>query len=177
MGWPLDASHCAAFRRCQFELQDGIDHVFQNLWSCYASFLVDVSDEQDRDVALLGILEQLGCALANLCDTTWGRLDALRCHGLDRVDDNELWLYRFDVFEHRFNHGFAHYLCVGELGCSPVGVGSEYLAFEDAVGAKFELSCAFFTTHIENLHAVEMEDSLENEGGFADAWFSAEKRE
>ena len=88
-----------------------------------------------------------------------------------------MWLYCFDVLEHRFNHGFAHHLCVGELGCSPVGVGSEYLAFEDAVGAKFELSCAFFTTHIENLHTVKVEDRLENEGGFADAWFSAEERE
>ena len=52
------------------ELKHGIDDVLQYLRSRNASFLVDVTDEDDRRIAFLGELQDGGRALTNLHQAT-----------------------------------------------------------------------------------------------------------
>ena len=50
------------------ELEHGVDDVFEHFGSGDGAFFVDVADENDARSSALGVLEQLLCAFANLCE-------------------------------------------------------------------------------------------------------------
>ena len=82
-----------------FELQHGVDDVFEHPWSGEAAFLGDVADEDDRHVAFLGFVDEALRAAAHLTDAAGQRSEAGVGHGLDRVDHDELRTDAFDRVE------------------------------------------------------------------------------
>ena len=59
------------------ELQNGVDNVLQYLWSGYASFLIDMSDQDNGRVGLLGKFKDGGGTFAHLHQASGRRLDCL----------------------------------------------------------------------------------------------------
>ncbi len=81
------------------ELDHRIDDVLENLRACQRSLLRDVADEDDGHAAGLGKAEQRRGTFADLCDGTCGRLDILRHHRLDGVDDHQFRLHVLDMLK------------------------------------------------------------------------------
>ena len=154
------------------ELEDCIDHVFQNLRTCYAPFLVDVADDDDWGGRLLGKLEQHGGTLAYLAHTAGTALDVFGGHRLYGIDDDEVGLHGLDMFEHTLYHHLTHHLAVGQ-GFADSVVSS----FQYAVGTQFQLSRALLAADVEYGLAHQAKHRLQDEGGFSDAGLAAKQCE
>ena len=81
------AQHAEAAAGIALEIQHRVDHVFEHARPGDLPFLGDVTDQQHRGAAGLGEAHQFRRALAQLRDGARRRLDALRIHGLNGIDD------------------------------------------------------------------------------------------
>src|SRR5690625_5885873 len=66
-----------------------------------------MADQEGRDVALLGDLDEGGRDLAYLCDSSWHAFDGGRADRLDRVDYQEAGLDLVDVGQQRREVGLG----------------------------------------------------------------------
>ena len=154
LGSPQDAVRIVLF---PFEVQDGVDDVFEHLGPGDVAVLVDVPDDDDRDVeALRGAQEQVR-AFPDLGDGAGGRGQLRERHGLDGVDDDDVRFLRVHLFGDDFDVGLAEHQQV--LGRDA-----------QAVGAKLDLVGAFLTGGVENgLLLPQRLADLQKDGGLADA--------
>lgn len=90
-----------------FEIDDGIDDVFEDTGASDRAFFGDVSDHDYGDIADFGELHETGGTFADLGDAACAGGDGGEVDGLDRVDDQSLGLEAFDVFDGQFEIGFA----------------------------------------------------------------------
>ena len=90
-----------------FELEDGIDDVFEHLRTSQRAFLGDVADEDDGRARFLGKLEDTGGTFAHLTNAASTRLEVIGGDGLDGVDDEDVGLDIGDVGEDGVEIGFA----------------------------------------------------------------------
>ena len=79
--------HPKAAAGVALEIQHRIDHVLEHARSGDLAFLGHVADQQHGGAAGLGKADQFGRAFAQLRDRAGSRIDALRIHRLDRIDD------------------------------------------------------------------------------------------
>ena len=117
------------------KLQHTVHDMLQYLRSRDATLLVDMSDEDSRNVALLGKLQQRGCTFAYLYDATRRRLRRLGRDRLYRVNDDDVRLRLLDVRVNLLQRRLAHDQTVR-------------LRMADAVGAQLQLSCALLTRNV-----------------------------
>ena len=139
--------------------------MLEDFRTCNRAVFGDVADNDDRDAAFFGKLQQHGGTLADLADRTWRRLDIFRRDGLDRVDDDKVGRDIVDVFHYHLDHRFASHLH-GRCVC-----------LADAVGTQFQLARALLAAHIQNPQVWQAQHGLQNQRRFADARFSAKKCE
>ncbi|MPN05458.1 hypothetical protein SDC9_152708 [bioreactor metagenome] len=59
------------------KIQHAIDHMFENLWSCNRALLIDVPYDKDRHAAALCKLHQRHCAVLDLTDASWRRIETV----------------------------------------------------------------------------------------------------
>lgn len=72
-----------------FKCEDSIDHVFEYAWASQGALLGDMADHDDGGACGFGDGDELGAALADLCDAAWGGVDLIRVEHLDGVDDHD----------------------------------------------------------------------------------------
>ena len=146
------------------ELKHDIDDVFQDLGTGNGAVFGNMADNQHGDVALFGIFEQHGSALADLADAAGRGLDPLGIEGLDRVDHNDpgggLGQPRDDVLE----RGLAEQQTLFILNADPVG-------------AHFDLLGALLAGNVENGHPGQTYGHLKGQRGFTDTGLAAEQHE
>ncbi len=90
-----------------FEIEHGVDDVFQHLGAGEAAVLGDVADEKGRQVVALGGEQELRRGFAHLADAARRRLELEREHRLDRVDDEEPGPHPPDFLENPLDAGFG----------------------------------------------------------------------
>jgi len=73
--------------RVALEIQHGVDNVLEYTRAGERAVLGDMADQDQAGAALLGKARELRGTLAHLGDRTRGRLQGLRVHRLDRIDD------------------------------------------------------------------------------------------
>ena len=73
-----------------FELQHGVDHVFEDSWSRDRAILCDMADQGQREALFLGQPDQLLRAGAHLRDRARRTLQTLKPEGLNGIDDDEV---------------------------------------------------------------------------------------
>ena len=144
------------------ELQDSIDDVFQNLRTGYASFLINMSNQNDWRVCLLGKFENGGRTFAHLYQASGRRINRLGRYRLYGVDDNQVGPRIFDVHINLFQRCFACYQTVRGV-------------MADAVGTQLQLPCAFFAGNIQYLLFGQPQNGLQHKGGLSDSRFSAQQ--
>ena len=88
-----DAELVAAFA---FEIENGVDHVFDHTRTGDLAFLGDMADEDDADALSFGEGRQLVRSGADLADRAGGAIDRVQPHGLDRIDDGEVRGFFFE---------------------------------------------------------------------------------
>ena len=82
------------------KLNDGIDNMFQYLRTRQGSFLIDMSDKDDRDATRLGKSQQ-GCrTLPHLRHATRTAIHVLGGNRLNGVDDHDVRSYLLDMREY-----------------------------------------------------------------------------
>ncbi len=74
-------------RAFALEIQDGIDHMFQDARTGDGTFFGDVTHENEHLATPLGNPDQLLGAGANLSDGAGGGIQCIGVHGLDGIDD------------------------------------------------------------------------------------------
>ena len=79
------------------ERQHRVDDVLKSARACEGALLGDVTDEQDRDAAVLGQPHEGVRALSNLTDAAGCRRQCGVGNGLDRVDDEDGGIHRVDL--------------------------------------------------------------------------------
>ena len=79
-----------------FEIEHGVDKMFERLRSCDHALLGDMADKNGGDVVILGYFEELDRGGAYLCDTARFGGDVTRVDGLDRVDEREARFFLCD---------------------------------------------------------------------------------
>ena len=90
-----------------FELQNGVDNVFQHLRTGNGSFFGDVTHEHYGGVACFGKFEQSGSAFANLGDRTGRGVDTFNRNGLYGVDYHQIGGHFAYVAKHLVELRFA----------------------------------------------------------------------
>jgi hypothetical protein len=143
------------------ELQHRVDDVFEHAWSGETAVLGDVTDEHDRDVALLGFVDEPLGATAHLTDAAGQRPESRVGHRLDRVDHDQLRADALDRIEDMRQRG---------LGVEPqvVAGGAE------ALGAPLDLLGALFCGDVQRRPAPSGEQ-LQQQRALADARLAAEQ--
>ena len=82
--------------------------MLQHSWTGEVAFLRHMAHQQQDRVSTLGVLDQHGCALSNLGNTTRGRFHTIQVHHLDRVDHNQFGLHIVPGRTNRFHIGLGH---------------------------------------------------------------------
>ncbi len=85
--------------RFPFEIQDGVDEVLEQTWSCDRAVFGDVPDDEDRARRALRVFDQALRALANLNGVSGGGFDLRQPHRLNRVDDHDARMQRLDCVQ------------------------------------------------------------------------------
>src|SRR5260370_38366060 len=83
----LTAQDAEAVVTLTLEVEDGIDDVLEHTRARDGPFLIDVTDQEDRDVAALREQHQASGAFAHLAHASRRRGYATQEDGLDGVDD------------------------------------------------------------------------------------------
>ena len=147
-----------------FELKNDVHDVFQNFRPRNRPLLGDMADDQNRNLGLLGILEQHGSTLAHLADTSGRGFDPFGVQGLDRVDHDQLRRVLSqlgdDIFERRFAQD--HTL---------------FVEYADPVGAHFDLFGTLFARDVQNRRIGHPHRDLKGQGRFPDPGFAAQQHQ
>src|SRR5680860_497286 len=149
-----------------FEVQYGIDHVLQHAWPGDGSFLGDVTDDEDRDIARFRPLHQPARAFPHLGYAAGRGGDVFEHHRLDRVNHHHGGGDPFDCGEDCVEIRFGEDQDV--IGRDPQPIGPE-----------LDLLGGFFSGNVHNRVPVGPQESrrLKNQGRLADAWIAADKHE
>ena len=75
------------------KIEDGVHNVLHDLGAGNGAVLIHVPHQEHGDLLLFGHRQQTGGALLHLADRAGGRRNVRTAHGLDRVDDHEVWLF------------------------------------------------------------------------------------
>ncbi len=146
-----------------FEVENGIDEMFQSFRPGDKSFFGDVADEHDRAASRLGSFEQAYGACLDLRHAAGFAFDRTIRHRLDRINHGELRFGRLNGGHDRLDVGFGEYLELRRREAEPVI-------------AEFELFLRFFAGHVQHLAACrDSSRNLEDESGFADPGIAAEQ--
>ncbi|MNZ64192.1 hypothetical protein D3C78_823590 [compost metagenome] len=130
--------------------------MLQHPRACQRTFLGDMTDEEDRRAALLGVTHQQRGALTHLGDTARRRLQLLGENGLDRIDHHDLGLFHPGSGDDCLDAGFGHYpqLILGQ---------------SQAPGTHRHLLLGFFAGDIQCWHArSDGAQGLQENGRLAD---------
>ena len=152
------------FLMVAFELKHRVDDMLQHLRSRQASFLIYMSDEDDRRAGFLRELQDGSRALSDLHDAARRGVDAFGRYGLDGVDDHQIRRNVPDMREDLFQRRFA-----GDKQAVAFGVG-------DTVGPHLQLAAAFLARDVEHLLVGKAQDSLQHEGRLSDSRFASDQR-
>lgn len=121
-----------------FEVQHGIDHVFEHAWPGECAFFGDMPDEDDRDAGGFGEVDEFGAASAELGDRTRCGFEISLVDHLDGIDHADI--------------GFD-FACLVE-DSREVGVGEDEEAVgisnAKAIGTHLDLLGGFFGRDIED---------------------------
>ena len=142
------------------ELKDGIDNVLQHFGTRDAAFLVDVTDQDDCRMRLLGEAQDAGGALAHLGDAARRGFQRFGRNSLYGVDDDQVGACVLDVDVDLFERRLAHDEAVRRL-------------FRQPFGTQLQLSRAFFARDVEDAFFRHPQDGLQHQCRFADARLSA----
>ena len=146
------------------ELQHRIDNVLQYLRAGDAAFLVDMADQEDRDTALLGILQDHGAALTHLRDAAGRGFHQLREDGLNRVDDQQIGLDIRRLRKDLLQVGFAEDEALRIVVRQPIS-------------PQLQLPAALLARDIERLPLRQPQDGLQHQRRFTDARLSADQHQ
>jgi hypothetical protein len=103
------------------ELDHDVDEVLEDARTGDRAVLGHVADEEDRDAAALGRLDEAGRHLADLADVAGRPLDLSAGDGLHGVDDDEVGLHGLDLAQHRGEVGLGHEEQAGRHRLDPLG--------------------------------------------------------
>ncbi len=92
-----------------FEVQHGIDHMFEYARPRQGALLGHVPDQEDRRAALLGVTHQQGRTFAHLGHSARCRLQLLGENRLDRVDHHDFRFFHPSGSDDGFDTGFGHH--------------------------------------------------------------------
>lgn len=137
------------------ELENSVHNVLQHLGARDAAFLVDVADEDDRRMRLLGKAQDAGGTLAHLGDAAGRGLQRFGRDGLYGVDDDQVGTGILDVDVNLFERCLANDEAVGRL-------------FGQALGTQLQLAGAFFARDVEHAFLCQSQNGLQHQGRFAD---------
>ena len=90
-----------------FEVQNGIDDVFERFRARETAVFGDVPDKEGRNVLAFRGKQHLRRGFAHLPDAAGRRLKLLGEHRLHRIDDDESRLDARGLFEDPFEAGFG----------------------------------------------------------------------
>ncbi|KPY35505.1 Uncharacterized protein ALO65_05550 [Pseudomonas syringae pv. papulans] len=149
--------------RLALEIQHGVDHVLKHARTGQGAFLGDVTDQEDRRAALLGVTHQQGSAFANLRHAAGGRLQLFGENRLDRIDHHHLGLLDLGGGNDGLDAGFGHY---------PQLV----LRQSQTTGTHGDLLLGFLTGDVQRGHALgNVAQRLQEDRGLADAGVTADQ--
>ena len=138
-----------------FELQDHIHDMFQYLRSGNASFLGDMTDQDDRHTCFLSKTQEHRGSLLDLCDRAGRRLDILRKHGLYRVHNHKVRHHGPGFGNYVLHQGLAVYHASG-------------IVASDTGCPQLHLLRALLSCNIQGLEIRAMKRNLQGQGGFSD---------
>ena len=95
--------------------------MLHHLGTCQGAVFGDVADKQHGNTCSLGIVLELGGALAYLGDTARRRVDVLGGDGLDGVDNQQVGLHSIDMLEDALRHGLADHITLFCVDANTVG--------------------------------------------------------
>ena len=119
------------------EVEHGVDQVLEDTRPGQGSLLGDMADQERRDPSPLGDRHEPSPALPNLGHAAGGGLQRGQKHGLDRVDDQDLWL-----------HGVELGLHGDEIGLRPQE--QSIAADAQALGAQLHLGGRLLGRHVQD---------------------------
>ena len=90
-----------------FELQDGVYHMLKYFWTGNGAVFGDMPDQKYGNVCLFGKAQQVCGAFAYLNYRTWRAFYSVCVEGLDRVDDEQLWLNGLSLHQNLLQIGFG----------------------------------------------------------------------
>ena len=119
------------------ELEYGIHDMFQYLGAGYASFLIDMPDEDDRRMRFLGKAQDGGGTFPYLGNTPRRRFKGFGRNRLYGVDDDDVRADVLDMDVNLFQGSFAHDEAITGSTCQ-------------TVGTQFQLTGTFFAGDVED---------------------------
>ena len=88
------------------ELDNSVNDVFKNLWTCDASLLVYMTNQYNRNATRFGKTKQ-GCStFANLNNASRAACNLVGSYCLYGVDNNKFWLHFPNMIEYLFERRF-----------------------------------------------------------------------
>ena len=147
-----------------FELKDHIHDVFQDLRPGDVAFFGDVADQNDRDARLFGKTQKYCRHLFDLGHRARSRINCLREHCLNRVNNHQVRLCHTRLRDHILNQCLAVNLTVG-------GITSQ------AVGTHLDLPQTFLSGDVQGPQGRASERNLKGKSGLAYPRLSADQNE
>ena len=121
-----------------------------------------MSDDEERDIACLGELEDACRALAHLGQRTDGRLDGFGADGLNGINDHDLRLQLFDLLQNALQRSLGRNIKVLCVAGQPLRT-------------QLELTNRLFARGVESLAFALLHQHLQRQRRFADAGFAAQQ--
>jgi hypothetical protein len=153
-----------------FELEHGVNDMFQHFGSCQRAFLGDMAYEHDGRVALFGVFEQGRGAFAHLGDAAGRTLCGFGGNGLYGVHDEQVGLLVLQMGKNMFERGLAHHVAV---------VAAEQFGMfrREALRTQFQLAGTFLPAHVEHFTFRNVQYRLQKQGRFAYARFASQQHQ
>ena len=145
------------------EIQNGIHDMLKDFWPGNRARFRDVADDERGHARALRKQHQLRRHFAHLADASLRRTERRRVHGLNRVNNQDVRIEVFDMFEDVFEAGFRQNVEVGMRNMQPLA-------------AQPRLPRRFFAGDVQDLPSGETQAArhLQQQRGFSDAGIAAD---
>ena len=146
-----------------FEIQDGIDDVFQYAWASQRPFLGDMPDHDNGRARLFGKTGQLRGTFPDLGNRSRSGCQGIGINRLNGIDDRNLRFQFVQRADDLFQLDFRLQLQVFSGQSKPFGT-------------KRDLSARFFTADVEYVFdPCQIDECLQKQSRFADTGISADQ--
>src|SRR5688572_10107680 len=149
-----------------FEIQNRVYDVLERFWTSNRSFFGDVTNQKNRNTAILSQRKKLVRDFPYLRNRSRRGFDRARKDSLNRIDDHSAGTESIDLVKYLFEVGFGKRVKVA---------GSD----AEAIAAKLDLPLGFLAGDVEHdsARAAQTIRNLKQQRALADAWIAANQHE